>query len=80
MEIPVAAAPTVAAPAPQAASQLPPPPPLPETLVEVRHLHRLFDNVHAVKDLNFNIHRGQVVGFRGANGAGKTTTMRQGRM
>ncbi|HSJ02531.1 MAG: ABC transporter ATP-binding protein [Verrucomicrobium sp.] len=53
-----------------------PPPPLPECLVEVRHLHRVFDNVHAVRDLNFDIRRGQVVGFIGANGAGKTTTMR----
>ncbi len=52
------------------------PPPLPEKLVEVRGLHRAFDKVHAVQDLSFEIHRGQVVGFIGANGAGKTTTMR----
>src|SRR5260221_7364555 len=54
----------------------PPPPPLPETLVEVRGLHRAFDKILAVQDVNFRIHRGQVVGFIGANGAGKTTTMR----
>lgn len=52
------------------------PPPLPETLVEVRSLNRVFDRVHAVHDVNFDIRRGQVVGFIGANGAGKTTTMR----
>jgi ABC-2 type transport system ATP-binding protein len=52
------------------------PPALPEKLVEVRGLHRVFDNVHAVQDANFYIRRGQVVGFIGANGAGKTTTMR----
>ncbi len=51
-------------------------PPLPEKLVEVRGLHRAFDKVHAVQDVNFHILRGQVVGFIGANGAGKTTTMR----
>jgi ABC-2 type transport system ATP-binding protein len=45
-------------------------------LVEVRQLNRVFANVHAVKDVSFDIHRGQVVGFIGANGAGKTTTMR----
>lgn len=61
---------------PLPATAMPAPPPLPESLVEVRHLHRVFDNVHAVKDLNFDIRRGQVVGFIGANGAGKTTTMR----
>lgn len=54
----------------------PAPPPLPETLVTVRRLNRVFDNVHAVKDISFDIARGQVVGFIGANGAGKTTTMR----
>lgn len=52
------------------------PPPLPDTLVQVRDLHRVFDNVHAVRGISFDIHRGQVVGFIGANGAGKTTTMR----
>ena len=54
----------------------PTPPPLPDKLVEVRNLNRAFDKVHAVQDVTFDIHRGQVVGFIGANGAGKTTTMR----
>lgn len=77
MESPTSTVPAIeSTPAPVPARSAPPPPPLPETLVEVRHLHRVFDNVHAVKDLNFDIHRGQVVGFIGANGAGKTTTMR----
>jgi ABC-2 type transport system ATP-binding protein len=52
------------------------PPSLPDTLVQVRDLHRTFDNVHAVRGISFDIQRGQVVGFIGANGAGKTTTMR----
>jgi len=45
-------------------------------LVQVRDLHRRFQDVHAVKGISFDIHPGQVVGFIGANGAGKTTTMR----
>jgi ABC-2 type transport system ATP-binding protein len=53
-----------------------PAPPDERPLVEVRNLHRVFDTVHAVRDLSFTIRRGAVVGFIGANGAGKTTTMR----
>lgn len=52
------------------------PPPLPEPLVRVREINRVFDHVHAVQGVSFDIMRGQVVGFIGANGAGKTTTMR----
>ena len=52
------------------------PPPLPETLVRVRDVHRRFPNVYAVQGISFDIYKGQVVGFIGANGAGKTTTMR----
>ena len=59
---------------PQAASPAPASPPDP--LVVVTGLNRMFDTVHAVRDLSFTIPRGGVVGFIGSNGAGKTTTMR----
>jgi ABC-2 type transport system ATP-binding protein len=47
-----------------------------EEMIAVEGVHRVFDNVHAVRGVSFTIQRGQVVGFIGANGAGKTTTMR----
>jgi len=47
-----------------------------EEMIAVEDVHRVFENVHAVRGVSFTIPRGQVVGFIGANGAGKTTTMR----
>ncbi len=47
-----------------------------ETLVKVERLTRRF-GVHTVVDgVDFEVHRGEVLGFLGPNGAGKTTTMR----
>ncbi len=48
----------------------------PETLVAVRGLHKAYRSTLAVKNLNFTVNRGEVVGLVGPNGAGKTTTMR----
>ncbi len=47
-----------------------------ELVLDVRNLRRSFGKVHAVQDVSFTVHKGQVVGFIGANGAGKTTTLR----
>ncbi|EDM27907.1 ABC transporter, ATP-binding protein [Lentisphaera araneosa HTCC2155] len=47
-----------------------------QVMISVRGLKRSFGKLEAVKDVSFDIQRGQVVGFIGANGAGKTTTMR----
>jgi len=38
--------------------------------------HRRYQNVDAVCEINFNIQRGEMVGFIGPNGAGKTTTLK----
>ncbi len=45
-------------------------------MLEVRDLNKKFGEVHAVKNLNFDVKRGEILGFLGPNGAGKTTTMR----
>lgn len=38
--------------------------------------HRTKQIRHAVKDISFEIHKGEMVGFLGPNGAGKTTTIK----
>lgn len=38
--------------------------------------HRQFRQVEAVKDLDFSLRSGEIVGFLGPNGAGKTTTIK----
>jgi ABC-2 type transport system ATP-binding protein len=39
-------------------------------------VHRQYDEVKAVDDINFAIDEGELVGFIGPNGAGKTTTLK----
>ena len=45
-------------------------------MLEVQNLNKRFGEVHAVKNLNFQVPKGEILGFLGPNGAGKTTTMR----
>lgn len=44
--------------------------------VEVKNLFKYYGNQAAVKDISFNVNRGEIVGFLGPNGAGKSTTMK----
>ena len=41
-----------------------------------KHLHKRFGTLQAVKDLSFEVRKGETLGLLGANGAGKTTAMR----
>ncbi len=45
-------------------------------VLQVAGLNRYFGDFHAVKDITFEVTRGEVFGLLGANGAGKTTTFR----
>src|SRR5262245_14020017 len=44
--------------------------------IELRRLHRVFEQTHAVNDISFEVGPGEVFGYIGPNGAGKTTSMR----
>ena len=44
-------------------------------MIEVKNLTKYYGPRRAVNDLNFQVGKGEVVGFLGPNGAGKTTTM-----
>ncbi len=48
----------------------------PEPIVFARSLNKRFKDVHAVRDVSFEITPNECVGFLGPNGAGKTTLMR----
>ena len=44
-------------------------------MIEVRNVSKKYGNFYAVRNINFTIKDGEIVGFLGRNGAGKTTTM-----
>ena len=45
-------------------------------MIKVENLTKRYANYTAIKDLSFEVARGEIVGFLGPNGAGKSTTMR----
>jgi ABC-type multidrug transport system ATPase subunit len=48
----------------------------PETILHTQNLGKRFKNRWAARNINIEVHRGDVFGFLGPNGAGKSTTMR----
>src|SRR5438067_1031112 len=45
-------------------------------MIEVENLTKYYGPRAAIRDLNFEVAKGEILGFLGPNGAGKTTTMR----
>ena len=43
--------------------------------IEIKNLNKNYNNIVAVKDINFTINKGSIVGLLGPNGCGKTTTI-----
>jgi len=46
-----------------------------ETVIEINSLSKKYKNTLAVKDVNFKISKGSIIGLLGPNGCGKSTTI-----
>lgn len=47
-----------------------------DSIIEVKHFKISFAEKVVIKDLNFDVKRGEIFGLLGSNGSGKTTTIR----
>jgi ABC-2 type transport system ATP-binding protein len=47
-----------------------------DKFIEITNFHKSFGSKAVIKDLNFNVKKGEIFTFLGANGSGKTTTIR----
>ncbi len=47
-----------------------------DVMIYANDLSKRFGGFRALDKINFEVHRGEIVGFLGPNGAGKSTTMR----
>jgi ABC-2 type transport system ATP-binding protein len=47
-----------------------------DVMIEARGLTKRYGSVDAIRNVDFEVRRGEILGFLGPNGAGKTTTMK----
>ena len=47
-----------------------------DKIVEVKNFKMAFDNKTVIRDLSFDVKKGEIFGLLGSNGSGKTTTIR----
>lgn len=47
-----------------------------EKILEIRHLRKSFGDNEVLKDINFSVHKGEVVCIIGSSGSGKSTLLR----
>ena len=45
------------------------------TILKVEHINVYYGNIHAIKDISFEVNEGEIVTLIGANGAGKSSTL-----
>ena len=43
--------------------------------IEIKNLNKQYNNIEAVKNINFTINKGTIIGLLGPNGSGKSTTL-----
>jgi branched-chain amino acid transport system ATP-binding protein len=46
-------------------------------MLEIKALNHFYGAIHAIKDIDLTINKGEIVALIGGNGAGKTTTLRR---
>ena len=46
-----------------------------ETVIAINNLNKQYRNILAVKNINFKINKGSIIGLLGPNGCGKSTTI-----
>ena len=46
-----------------------------KAIIEINNLSKKFNNIAAVKNINFKINKGKIIGLLGPNGCGKSTTI-----